>query len=543
MTLLAALRGRDEAGSERLFRAYLDSDPPVPDWQRIASLTDGVIDALRFLAHAQPLLRSADLDLVRLVSALVPLDWLDRQRLAAAVLRLAADPATLTALPIEDDAPGWLRAARQQVADSATVPGWLTQPTTTPSLTPRQRALLDAIRALLAAGDVRLAAHDPQSAANALRLVAHLPAQWRADASTPAMIQQLLAGWAALAATGAPRDVLRRLRHAGAERAPSPALAHLTRLGSPALDVLETLVGTASPVRHGAAAIETACAGLFLLSRALRDLRLPLLITRSVDASASEEAALRAVLLAVGQRWAGMSPAVGEALDLGLALFAGSRDPQQADDLFPASDAAALIDPVRLQSALLHALTGQRLLDPASAASYRLALAPDRHAVLIGTEQAHLWPLGCLVAPDEADPTTALHTQWEMVTGSRPPELTASDDAHDALYAALAALLPEDTLLSNAIRTDADLTLSLLALAGLRAWARWLRQWASSSPGYLLTQFIRRPGQIAIQGDVLHVTMESRSLDVVLDMVGYTAPVERVAWLHNRTVTFQLGNG
>src|SRR5690606_31268949 len=125
-------------------------------------------------------------------------------------------------------------------------------------------------------------------------------------------------------------------------------------------------------------AIETACAGLFLLSRALRDLRLPLLITRSVDASASEEAALRAVLLAVGQRWAGMSPAVGEALDLGLALFAGSRDPQQADDLFPASDAAALIDPVRLQSALLHALTGQRLLDPASAASYRLALAPDR---------------------------------------------------------------------------------------------------------------------------------------------------------------------
>ncbi len=43
---------------------------------------------------------------------------------------------------------------------------------------------------------------------------------------------------------------------------------------------------------------------------------------------------------------------------------------------------------------------------------------------------------------------------------------------------------------------EADLTITLTAIALLRLWARWLRQFGDSSVPYVLKNFVRRAGRI-----------------------------------------------
>ncbi len=87
---------------------------------------------------------------------------------------------------------------------------------------------------------------------------------------------------------------------------------------------------------------------------------------------------------------------------------------------------------------------------------------------------------------------------------------------------------------------DTDVPLSLLVIVLLRVWARWLQRFSESSVPYLLENFIRRPGLIRLGKDGILVEMENRSLDVVLEMAGYTADIEAAPWLGESRVRFQI---
>ena len=84
-----------------------------------------------------------------------------------------------------------------------------------------------------------------------------------------------------------------------------------------------------------------------------------------------------------------------------------------------------------------------------------------------------------------------------------------------------------------------DLTVGLAASALLRLWARWLPQFAQASVPYLLSEFIHRPGWMSRRPDGLLIEVESRPLDIVLEMSGYLAELERVPWLGNQNIRFQ----
>ncbi len=74
----------------------------------------------------------------------------------------------------------------------------------------------------------------------------------------------------------------------------------------------------------------------------------------------------------------------------------------------------------------------------------------------------------------------------------------------------------------------------------LRLWARWLRGFADSSVPFLLENFIRRPGYLSVSPTEIKVEMEQRTLDMVLEMADYLAPIETIAWLGGRRLSFTL---
>jgi hypothetical protein len=88
---------------------------------------------------------------------------------------------------------------------------------------------------------------------------------------------------------------------------------------------------------------------------------------------------------------------------------------------------------------------------------------------------------------------------------------------------------------------EVDLTLDLLAIALLRLWARWLRQFGGSRVPYLLTNFLLRPGRIYSAPGQLTLELPALPLDIVLEMAGYTATLARVPWLGGRHLHFTMG--
>lgn len=75
----------------------------------------------------------------------------------------------------------------------------------------------------------------------------------------------------------------------------------------------------------------------------------------------------------------------------------------------------------------------------------------------------------------------------------------------------------------------------------IRAWRRWLGGLGRSSTGYLLTQFLRRPGRIEVEPRQVLVTLAPRPLDVVLEQAGYLLPLRNVVLLGRRDLFFRTG--
>ncbi len=397
------------------------------------------------------------------------------------------------------------------------------------------------------------------------------------------MLQRLLAAWAALARSPSPQQSLQRLRQgdvAGAVQAPSPAdreatvrdFEFLAGLGEPGLAVVETLIGDGEPAAAASVGVETGCAGVFLLLRAVLDARLPLLVAGTGDPSG-----LGTLLVALGLRWAGAAGAIDGQVDAGLCLLAGLEGPLALDELRQRWSATPPVDVARFQAALFRILAGQRLVRGTALRLHALPVGSEHMALVAGTESGDLWPLGRIVetAAEGVETLRAWLDVWQQATG-RLPDLITCDATLAAVAEAppLAGLdvvivpemgpdaaepIPEPALVADHRKDqealsaawvaleanplgipEVDLAVGVTAVALLRVWARWLRQFAASSVPYLLEHFVRRPGRVHVDADRIRVEMAPRPLDVVLDMAGYTADLEQVPWLDRRRVQFRL---
>jgi hypothetical protein len=308
---------------ERLLGAYVAAHPPLPHWTDRRSLALAVMHVLRFAQRRRwlvlPLHPTAEAPAPALAETLARLDWLDTAWLAASISE-------------------WF------IQTTPTASGTLPARRTRQTATPTQQRLLERLRQILRARVVTLDFQVPKSESNALRLYAALAAAEPELAVHPAarsIIVLLLAAWKlilesgeALELPGRPIENLFDLPFSSAHH----TLRAVAALGEPAAELLTALIAQsaeeAAESREGS--IETSCAGLFLLLRAITEVRLQQIITsRNVGP-------LPAILLGFGIHWAGPSAIRGGAPDPGLALWCGLSGPPR-----PVAETLAQLDTSR----------------------------------------------------------------------------------------------------------------------------------------------------------------------------------------------------
>jgi hypothetical protein len=382
----AELWAEEPLDEEALLTAYAGTHPPLPDWTDRRSLALAVVQVVRFTARRGAIIAprgvNAERYRERLAAVLAPLEWLDTRWLEDALRAWFAEDAV--AVPFtersESDLPARLRPAGLKA-----------------SATPMQRRLLERLHALLYGGLVALDHREPDSPSNALRIYAALAAaepEMALQPATSSTIALLLTCWKALLDSAEPLAVMERLRKVGSsgefdaasgvfDESTPPVMTAAFRaaaaLGEPAADVLHELltrrpIGLASTA-HGT--IETSCAGLFLLLRAVTDARLPQLVSKTGAGP------LASILLAVGIQWAG-APAVrdGEP-DAGLAFWSGLAEGRR-----PVAAILDALDPRgcdALLAAIEDLMRDRAALDPA------LVVAGEVPADGLGT-LAEAWP-------------------------------------------------------------------------------------------------------------------------------------------------------
>ncbi len=560
---------RTRRAGEELFRAYLDdaaSSPRDTDWRDTRSLAAVVLDAVRFLFRRGQLrldAGSGDGDFrAQLGRALEGFGWLDRVWLRDALLAML-------------DADG-ARAMHTSLPARAAGAGGTTA-------TPRQRELLAALAAVLR-DDAPQLDRDDETTADALRLFALLVSrapQWGDDAAAKNLIGHLLDARRFARESGATSEFILRLRRrdvaaalrllSDASRARAAVSCNaMSDLGESALALVEELAGEdkKSPL---AAGVETECAGLALLWRAMLDARLDALAaeTSYPPGATNQPAAFR---LALALRLCGEATVEGARIDEGLRLLVGLDERATLDELRAMWANAGTSDGARFQAALLRAVAGLRVLRPSVMHVFRVALEDGDTALIAGDESGILWPLGQIIERvdmtaariyeheaadvevseatdiDEVETTVAAWLNvWTEATGVRPIVVFDDDgdagaeelSVHESGRAALESAL-KDLTAGRLGASEADLTTALAACVLLRAWAHWLRQFSASGVPYLLENFVRRRGRVSESPDGLLVELERRPLDIVIEMAGYLNELERVPWLGGRRVRFRL---
>jgi hypothetical protein len=490
LAVLARLGGEAvSAGRAATWFAEFAAGRGAADWRDPAALAGTVAEAARFvLARTRPHDPPAAAELDRV---LAPLDWLD-------AARLRRELAEAFAAPTAASHPDWRRSA----------------PPARRGPTPRQSGWLAAVGAALPRVRAHLDRADVRSPANAALLYAAVLADhpdWADDPALARFVGQLLA-----AAAGPAGDSFR------------------AALGGAGESVIRELAGPVPRPPRGPepapAGIETASAGVFLLVRAIRDLRLTHLAGR-VEFPAGGPAGGRYLLAALAAKWGGP----GFDADAALALLAG---PDATPAAFRAAWARAADESAaRFQVGLARVLVGHRLLsadDP-----LRVGVVADRPAgpvAVAGNEAGTVWPFAAPLAPgEETERAERWRTDWETVTG-RPGPVVGPGPAPPA--AGAVADLFARPVVGGPL---ADLTLTAAAQATVRAWARWLGTFHDAGTGYLLSLFVRRPGRVFPDDGGLLVELEPRPADVILQAAGYLDPVEPFPGSGDPRVRFRLG--
>jgi hypothetical protein len=257
---------------------------------------------------------------------------------------------------------------------------------------------------------------------------------------------------------------------------------------------------------------------VFLLARALVDVRAPQLLARAGYPVADRTLQLKLFLAALGSAWGG-------ACDAGLAVWSG-LDAWAVADIESAWSAAG--NGAALQSEMLQLLVAQRVIAPGEVRVYHL-----ESATVAGDSSGLVYPLGVATAAS-AD---VLIERWRVATGCEPRVAIAEPSECEKLAGVLQALQPQMTL-----PREAALTIALTATGLLRVWAKWLRRFSHSGIEYLLEQMIRRAGALHVSPREVAVVMEEKGLDIVLEMSGYLAPTPKVSWLGDRVIRFRRGS-
>lgn len=473
------------ARAEEWFAGFAAGRPPA-DWRDRGALADAVAAAVRFVVPRVVVTVPSPADLDR---AVAPLDWVDTGRLRAELDEAVARPSVRPAVRSRPVRPG--PTARQN--------GWLAA----------VRAVLPRVLPHLDRADLR----SPANAALVYAAVLVDHPTWADDPALPGFVDQLLAAAARAAEPG----------EADPAGGP-PAFPASEQLGGVGTAVVRELAGPRRPPARGPepaapVGIETAAAGVFLLLRAARDLRLGAVAARAGFPAAGP----RWLLAAVAAKWAGLSPDA----DPAPALFAGLDDPAGFRATWAGTDPEAA---GRFQAGLARMLLGHRLLNDAEPLHVGSVddLPPGR-MLIGGNEAGTIWPYAAPVGPgDEAGVVARWAVGWPAAVGPSP-----------ATPAAVAAV----DLFGRVPVGDplADATLTAAAQAGVRAWARWLKQFHAAGSGYLLGQFVRRPGRVYRDGPGLLVELDPRPVDVVLQLSGYFDPIDPVPGSGDPAVRFRLG--
>jgi hypothetical protein len=618
---------------ETLFLTYLARGPTTAHWRDRKALAAALVDVLHFLAAQGYLHRSSRVQdpvfLSQLQQALGDFDWLDTTWLQASVLELlhgfGGQTADLPVRPVGhvptprqhellDDLIALLRAGKVQLdrgqprapanvlrlyaALIARVPRWAEDDTVIGII----QRLVDAwawfVRALLPLEAIRQLRQG--DIAGVLRMIDDGDERdQKNDTEAPPGTSDGPRRRAMAPRQGFPERVTARqgspespdagaqgqsqgttTRHAGVDNQQAQVVhvsQLLMRLGESGQIILETLIGGESQFSLvDAKGTETGCAGVFLLVRAISDVRLPGLVKSTRYPPQGEPTQLGVLLVTLGLRWAGELGMTYGQVDTGLGLLAGLASPQECDDLRRAWTATNRADHDRFQEALLQTLAGQHLVSGLTLHLYAVPLDDGHTALVAGDGVNGLWPLGRVTksVTDATEIAAQWLAAWERATGHQTtlivvdaalgstvrchggrPEVVIvpeEEDAHSnhshneliaqhqterqALLAALEALDHGRLGL-----LAADLTVALTAIAILRVWSRWLRQFATSSIPYILENFIRRTGRLYTDDEGILVEMEPRPLDIVIEMAGYTAELERNAWFGKRRVQFRIG--
>ena len=512
---------------------YVATGPSERAWSDPGDLADGVWEAFRWLDAAGALEATAPESAGLVDTALAPLEWLDQALLRERLFD------HLTAGGSGRDLPG--------------------RPPRAP--TPRQEELMRVLLRLVRSGVADLDRADPASAANALRVYAALAdaaPQFCDDPSVPPLVQRLLGAWSWVAAQASPRMALDRLRRGDIPLAPAAAahpvgptggydaaaLQLIAGLGAPAADLLEAL-GTGTGVGQDEdGSVASPCAGVVLLLRTVADVRLAALADQA-GFPPGPDASPAALLLALSRRWAGPDGAHRRRVDAGLTVFAGLDTPPTLEAFGRIWSSCTTANIERFERTWLAALAGQGMLGDEDMHLHLLSAGRGRMAAVAGTATG-LWPLGrCLHDTGELSAVLAgWLTAWEAETGLRP-----SIHCDTALVGPLQTRLPGALLVpahdSNGTsaahrsnrsaflrmhralrwgrvgRPGPDLLVELMASSLVRLWARWLRGFSAASVPYLLDELVRRPGLVRRDRTGVHVELDPRPLDVVLQIAGY----------------------
>lgn len=115
------------------------------------------------------------------------------------------------------------------------------------------------------------------------------------------------------------------------------------------------------------------------------------------------------------------------------------------------------------------------------------------------------------------------------------------DDRLDLLRIALEELLFDQHLRAASLPDVAAHPRVVMLL--VRAWARWLPALHGASIEFLVRNCLDRGARVRVTDAEVDVALDPAPLDVVLDMAGCFRPIDTVAWLGGRRMTFAVSKG
>lgn len=315
-----------------LLTSYLRTKPATPDWTNGASLADAVSALLRYM-FAEGVVRVTspltDEQLANLNDLLTPsFDWLNAKHLLNSVLSLFESPKLVREFT--------LRPVRA---------------------TPAQKRQLEEILRLLQTHRLRLTGDSSEAYADLLRLLAAASETSAASITNmTGLLESAVMSAIALLESESRHEWLRQLQR-GEIPPESQAVSHFKTViaaGEPAVNLVAELVQQASgPSSAYEQLIQTECAGLFLLTRVIRDLRVPAALQESGFDSIHPLLAGLSIFICNRSAWA------NDSLEAGAAVWC-DIEPENAKTCLAELES---LNRDRFLTAVSEVVAGQRLLD------------------------------------------------------------------------------------------------------------------------------------------------------------------------------------